>query len=434
MRTPHGTPARLLLACAALAPASLAQDASTPEEIAVTVARDGSATVREVRSAQLTAGRSSLRVLDVAPRLLPETVTMRALTQPELVRLDEQAAWFEILSVEKALESLAGRPVALMRFHESTVEKLEGRLLFPPVVGSPAGELKLPLYLEQANGQVRLLDDAEIVLDSLPTGNWNRMRLDWKVDCQRADRYRFELLYATRGLSWRADWNLRVAQDGATGDLSVVASITNGSGATFRRARLAVQEEGALHPLADEATLEREATLQLSLAQLRDVKLTTTPTFVVPRGEGAPVGLADAVVRRFDLAADAAARVGKPLPAGTQRAVVLDARGRPWTSAAWPAAATRGDALPPFFGEPLDGLRGVARRTKQGEARGETIVVTLASERAEPIDVDVAVPIAAHEKVVAGDATVTRISGHALIRVSVAARSAATVAFTVADS
>src|SRR5262245_14599250 len=85
-----------------------AQDASAPEEIELTVGADGLTAVREVRSAQIVAGESSLRVLDVAPQLLPESLALRALSNPELLELKQQTAWFEVLDGAKALERLGG--------------------------------------------------------------------------------------------------------------------------------------------------------------------------------------------------------------------------------------------------------------------------------------------------------------------------------------
>lgn len=415
--------------------AALLQDASTPEERTITVSDGGLATIREVRSAQLSAGRSALRVFDVAPLLLPETVAMRALQSPELVRLDEQSAWFEVLSVEKALESLAGRPVKLKRFHESTVESLTGRLLFPPVVGSPAGELRLPLYLEDAEGDIRLLDDAEIVLDSLPAGDWNRMRLDWKLDCQRADRYRIELLYATRGLEWHADWQLRVGSDGQHGDLAVTVTIVNGCGMALPGARFAVQDAETLHPVSDGATLEREGKLQAVIAQVRDVRLTATPTFPVARalpGRPAPPhdhGLRP-LLRRFDLDPAAAAKIGRALPGGDARTVVLDARNRPFATSSFRVAPTRGDGLPPFFAEPLAGLRATAVHAP-GDG-DESWLVVVSSTRAEPSDVDIAVPLAEHERLVPAEpAPHSRVIGWGLARLHVPARATAALKLLV---
>jgi hypothetical protein len=244
-------PAVMLLAAssiAALSPTSgraAAQDASAPEEVAITVGAGGASLVREVRSAQLVAGENRLRVFDVSPQIRPETAMLRALTAADALDLLEQSAWFEVLDVPRVLERLAGRPVDLLRFHESGVEELRGRLLFPPRVPGPHGDVPLPLYLEQDDGRIRLLDGAEIEIDALPPGDWNRLRLDWRVACRRPDRYRFELLYVSSGLQWRADHRLRIAADGTTCDFSSVATVENRTGKAWSGVKLSVAEADA---------------------------------------------------------------------------------------------------------------------------------------------------------------------------------------------
>src|SRR5262249_14281465 len=131
------------------------QDASAPEDVALTIGADGVAAVREVRSAQLVAGDNRLRSYDVSPKILAETVAARALASPDMLELREQSIWFEILDPERALEKLGGRPAVLFRWHESVQEKLEGHLLFPPVVPGPKGDVRIPIYLEQNDGKIR---------------------------------------------------------------------------------------------------------------------------------------------------------------------------------------------------------------------------------------------------------------------------------------
>jgi hypothetical protein len=286
--------------------------------------------------------------------------------------------------------------------------------------------MRLPLYLEDSEGDIRLLDDAEIVLDSLPAGDWNRMRLDWRLDCQRADRYRFELLYATRGLEWRADWHMRVAGDGQQGDLAVTVTLSNRCGMALPNTRLAVQDRHTLHPVSDSATIAREGSLQAVIAQLRDVKLVATPTLLIAREVAGRTGASDSgeerpLVRRFDLDPQAAARIGRALPGGDARTVVLDSRNRAFAATPFEVAPTRGDGLPPFFAEPLDDLRGSARRTTAAD--GETWIVAVTSRRAEPTDVDVAIPLADHERIVPTEqAPHSRVTGYGLARLHVPAK------------
>ena len=398
-----------------------AQDASTPEEIEITVGADGLGVVREVRSAQLVAGESTLRVFDVSPQLLPESVAMRALGGPDLVELRQQSAWFEVLDVARALDSLSGRPARLIRFHETEVERLEGRLLFPPVVPGPNGLVPLPLYLEQSDGHIRLIEGAEIELDSIPSGDWNRFRLDWRLSCKRPDRYRFELVYVTRGLSWRSDVSLRVAADGATGDVSAFATIENRTGVTWRGAKLAVAEEDApvpwarraepgdrpsplFHPVAEGVTVEANAPVQFALAQVRDLPLRIAPSVWIDRGidrTGAADRARAAVVRRFEVQEGVARGLGRALPSGTARVVVVDAKNRPFLASTRPFAATGPGAPLSFYGDPVPGVFAtttVSPAETRGE-RGDRVLVSLWSERDDSIQVDALCPLAIAETV-----------------------------------
>ncbi len=424
---------------------ALAQDASAPEEVEITVGADGTSVVREVRSAQLVAGESSLRVFDVSPQLLPETIALRALSSPELLELKQQTAWFEVLDPARALERLAGRPASLVRYHESGIERIEGRLLFPPVVPGPNGDVTLPLYVEEPQGKIRLLEGAELELDALPPGDWNRFRLDWRIGCRRADRYRLELVYLTRGLAWRADYLLRVAADLATADFSALATIENSLGVAWRGARIAVAEadevvpwrrraeaaerqSALMHPVVEGAALEAHGASQFSLAQARDLKVRVVPSLLVERaaaGERVPI------VRRFDLEDGAARGLVRALPAGTARVVLLDAKNRPFLAATHPFAATAADEVVSFFGDAIPGLTAsfAVQSADRVVARG---AVKLWNERDLKVDVEVLFRLDVAESIGSSSFPVDRsMAGFARFTVPVLARSGATLQFDV---
>ena len=447
---PRGTP----LAAAALAagilapPLASAQDASAPETIEITVGATGESLIREVRSAQVVVGESSLRVFDVSPQLLPETIALRALASPELLEIRQQSAWFEILDLARAIQELGGRPTTLLRFHESGVERLDGRLLFPPVVPGPHGEVVLPLYLEQSDGKIRMLDGAEIELKAVPPGDWNRFRLDWRLTCKRTDRYRFELLYVTRGLSWRADYLLRVAADGASADFTALATVANDTGVAWRGARLALAEPGEavawsrradpaerasalMHAVTDGAALDARATTQFPLAQARDLKVRAVATLLIDPSEP---GARLPVVRRFDLVDAVARGVARALPAGTARVVLMDPRNRPFLASTQPFPSTIAGRTISF---PADALPGVVaestvRRGSDGAAR---VTVRIWSERDEKLDVEVLCPLEVATTVTDASFTAERTpQGLARFTVPTLPRSSATLEFNLARS
>ena len=447
----NGTPSPIAAAVVALAcwtpDARALQDASAPEDVALTIRADGTAAVREVRSAQLVAGDNRVRIYDVSPRIVAETMAVRSLASPDLLELRDQTVWFEVLDAERALERLGGRPVALFRWHDGIQEKLEGRLLFPPVVPGPKGEVRLPLYLEQSDGHIRLLDGAEVELDALPPGDWNRTRVDWRVACKRPDRYRFELSYMTEGLAWRADASLRATAAGDAGDVAVVATIQNDTGLGWRQARVGfVEADGVVaearrpdgerasalfHAFDDPVAIEPRRSVQVVLASAHDVPLATAPTLFVRRD--ARNGAAQ-VVRRFDVVNAAGKGLGRALPAATARTLLVDAKNRPVPCGAFalPAAAVN-DVLS-FVGPVEPGLAASVEWAFDGKRR--TLSVTLASERAADGAVDVLVELDPLESVVestpAAPAADVARPGFARLAVPVAAHGRAAAKLTLA--
>jgi hypothetical protein len=440
-RMKNGTKVRSAVAFALAcgnAQARAPQDASAPEDVALTIRADGTAAVREVRSAQLVAGENRVRIYDVSPRIAPETVTLRSLATPDLLELREQAVWFEVLDPERALERLAGRPVALFRWHDGVQEKLEGRLLFPPVVPGPKGEVRLPLYLEQSDGKIRLLDTAEVELDSLPPGDWNRTRVDWRVACKRPDRYRFELTYMTAGLSWRADASLRASAGGDTADVAVVATIKNDTGLAWRQARVGfVEADGFVadarrpdgerasalfHGFDDPVAIEPRRSVQVVLASAHDVPLVVAPTLFVRRD--APNG-AVPVVRRFDVVNAPGKGLGRALPAATGRVLLVDPKNRPVPCGESELAGAGVNDVLSFVGPVEPGL--AAHVQTAADEKRRMLTIDVANDRAEACTVDVLVALDPWEAVAQSTPPAAGVrAGLARFAVPIAANSRAT--------
>lgn len=422
------------------------QDASAPEDVALTIGADGVAAIREVRSAQLVAGDNRVKVYDVSPRIVAESVAVRSLASPDLLELRDQSVWFEVLDPDRALEKLGGRPAVLYRWHDAKQERLEGHLLFPPVVPGPKGEVRIPIYLEQPDGKILLIDRGEVELDSMPAGDWNRTRVDWRVACKRPDRYRIEVDYLSTGLAWRADASLRLAPAGTTGDVSFVASIQNETGIAWKQARVGfVAREAPLadahRPDADRAganyfafddpiTLEPRRATQVVLASAHELPVTSAATLVVTRGS--PAGDLP-VFRRYDVVNAAGSGLGRALPAATGRTLVVDAKNRPvpFGGRELPASAV-GEVI--SFPGPVEA--GLVAHVRVADAGGEkskrSCVVDLWSERAANATVELLIPLEPAEKVTDSSFPADLLRPDlARVTVPVLAHAQASAAFTV---
>src|SRR5207237_10297663 len=72
----------------------------------------------------------------------------------------------------------------------------------------------------------------------LPDNLYTRPTLIWTLDNGGAARHRVEASYLAAKLSWNADYVLTVARDDKTADVDGWVTVTNGSGTSFRNARL----------------------------------------------------------------------------------------------------------------------------------------------------------------------------------------------------
>ena len=222
---------------AAPAPAAAQDPATTTTlddqaELAVTIYNSDIALVRDVRNLQITRGTSDLHFMDIAATVNPATVHFRSLTEPSRVSVVEQNYEYDLLEPEKLLRKYVGREVTLVRtrYEGNTTrdEEVKARLLSynnapiweiggEIVTGMPASHIKFP---------------------ELPGNLYSRPTLIWTLDNTGGARHRVEASYLAGKLSWNADYVLTVSRDDKTADIDGWVTVVNGSGTSFKNARL----------------------------------------------------------------------------------------------------------------------------------------------------------------------------------------------------
>ncbi|HOT51971.1 MAG TPA: hypothetical protein PLI07_13400, partial [Candidatus Hydrogenedentes bacterium] len=85
--------------------------------IAVTIYNNDLALVRDTRKIKLLPGEQSLRFMDVAQKVRPETVSLKSLTAPGSLAILEQNYEFDLISPSKLMEKYVGKPVRLVNFN-----------------------------------------------------------------------------------------------------------------------------------------------------------------------------------------------------------------------------------------------------------------------------------------------------------------------------
>ena len=190
------------------------------------------ALVRDVRNLQLASGSFDLKFMDIAATVNPATVHFRSLTEPSRVSVLEQNYEYDLLEPDKLLRKYVGRDVTLVRTRQDG--------------GTTRQEEVKAHLLSYNNGPVWRID-GEIVtglnadhirFPELPNNLYSRPTLIWTLENEGATRHRVEASYLASKMSWNADYVLTVGKNDTAGDLDGWVTLTNGSGTSFRNAKL----------------------------------------------------------------------------------------------------------------------------------------------------------------------------------------------------
>ncbi len=329
-------------------------------DLALTVYNADLALVRDVRNVNLPTGSFDLRFMDIAATVNPATVHFRSLTEPARLDVVEQNYEYDLLEPEKLLRKYVGRDVTLVRARTDNgttrEEEVTARLL--SYNNAPVWRI--------GNEIVTGLHADSMRFPELPNNLYTHPTLIWTLQNSGAARHQVETSYLARQLAWNADYVLTVGRDDRAADLDGWVTLTNGSGTSFRNAKLqlvagdlnivkqsidqmevtkSAGSAAARAVMAQEAfsdyhlyTLDRKTTINNAetkqVSMLSGTNVPVRKRYVVEgqqwyyhngRHPGAP--FKDLVQVFYQLRNDEKSSLGMPMPAGTVRVYQADSRG-----------------------------------------------------------------------------------------------------------
>ncbi len=196
-------------------------------DVAVTVYNNDRALVRDRRNIKLTPGELSLRFMDVAAAILPETVSLVSLKDPGNLHILEQNYEFDLMSPEKLMEKYVGREVTLVN-KSNDLNFFEQKAKLLSVNNGPIYEVEGKIYLGHPG---------QVVLPALPQELIAKPTLVWLLDNNGTD-HEVEATYLTSGLSWKADYVISMNREETAMNLEGWVTLNNQSGATYQNAQL----------------------------------------------------------------------------------------------------------------------------------------------------------------------------------------------------
>jgi hypothetical protein len=194
----------------------------------------GFAVVKEQRRIVFSEGRDQLRITDVAQHIDPTTVSFADLDAPDATAVLEQSFEFDLVSPAKLVERYVDKEILLREEHQQ-----DGSTAVTWTKGTVLSASGGQMVLQTAEG-LRFVhaQHAGIRLPTLPEGLITRPTLVWDVSSTTAGERRVRTTYQTSGLTWRADYNVVLAGDDKSADVSAWVTLLNLSGASYPDARL----------------------------------------------------------------------------------------------------------------------------------------------------------------------------------------------------
>ncbi len=185
--------------------------------------------VKDTRTIDLSRGEGELRFMDVAASIMPVTVSVKSLNQPEGFTVLEQNYEYDLMSPDKLLDKFVGRKIKLIDRNEfqGTEKVVEAELL------SNNGS---PIY--KIGDQIFLGHPGYRVLSEIPENLIAKPTLTWLYSNKGRKSHDVEVSYLTNNISWKADYVVILNDSDTQADLSGWVTVNNQSGAIYKEAKL----------------------------------------------------------------------------------------------------------------------------------------------------------------------------------------------------
>lgn len=198
--------------------------------VEVTVYNSNMGLVKDTRKIKLPKGKENeLQFMDVASYIMPVTVHVKSLTEPDRFGVLEQNYEYDLMNSDKLLDKYVGKKIKLMENNQYQDRK----------------NVVEAVLLSNNNGQIYKIGDEVYlgypgyqVLPKIPENLIAKPTLTWLYANNTDGVQDLQVSYLTDNISWKADYVLVLDKDDVKADLSGWVTIDNKSGALYSNAKL----------------------------------------------------------------------------------------------------------------------------------------------------------------------------------------------------
>jgi hypothetical protein len=391
-----------------------APDKTAQGDLAITIYQNGQSLVQDVRTLDLTAGRTRQEFADVSAKIRPETVTLAG----PGIGIVEQNFDYDLLTPYKLMEKAVGSVVTTVRTNPATGAETreQARVL------SANGGIVL-----QIGQRIEVLRDdglpVRVIFDKVPENLRARPTLSVTLQVAGGGRVPATLSYLTPGLGWTSDYVMLFDEAKSAIDMQGWITLTNNTGTTYTNAEVTLvagAPSGAaafgrlndttidtpgtetsnrerlgdyvFYPLGRRTTIANAQQKQVSFLDVKGAAARKTYEWTNGWLGADSDPRSAATVLKFSTSKNGG--LGDQLPSGTIRVYMRDRKGEPqFIGESGVDAAPMGSAMSLRTGEAFDvkGAATVVERKKLSARRWKTTMrYDFTSARAEAVSVDFA--------------------------------------------
>jgi hypothetical protein len=255
----------------------------------LTIYNQNFATVKETRTLELKKGETEVRVSDITAHLEPDSVVLRDLKKPDVIRILEQNYESDPLSEGLLLRKSEGKVLDFEVTLPQTGEKkiVKGKILRSGYVPHTSAfqrysqqyAMRQMIYSQpQGGGQPIVEVDGKIqfglpgkpIFDALDPKAFLKPTLLWRLWTPAPGQHDVEFSYLTGGMRWEANYNAIAPEKGDKFDIVGWVTLENMSGKDFENASVKLMA-------GDVARARPEAARLQDLGAAAEAKMTEPP-------------------------------------------------------------------------------------------------------------------------------------------------------------
>lgn len=197
--------------------------------VALTIYNVNLGLVKDQRTIRLFTGIGDLRFMDVASQIMPTSVHIKSLVNPETLQVLEQNYEYDLLNPQKLLDKYVGKEVKLYTKNPYT----EREEIVTATLLSNNGQ---PIF--KIGDEITFGHPGRIVFPGVPENLNAKPTLVWMLDNGLPSTQKIEATYLTNGINWHSDYVVTLNDKDDKADLAGWVTIDNHSGATYKNAKL----------------------------------------------------------------------------------------------------------------------------------------------------------------------------------------------------